>query len=197
MSYGTKKFPVLLVLSFVLVLAATLAYLYFQSQNKVLSDQAVSLDRQIAEIKTQLDELNTNTSVSAQKGTNLLNTIKENEVPWSSIIKDVYDKLIPQDLIAKQAAVVFSSYTASEGGKLTFNGHTNPSTDIKKQLKAVSDTIRSFNSSPSFTNAYVPSISKSSTTENETILSFIFNVEYKGTAAQTAAEEAASSVQRK
>jgi len=200
MSDNTKKFPWLLVLAFILAAGTALGYGYFLSQNKVVSDQLTELDRELTSVQTQLSEAQTSTTVSAQKGVNILAKIKEIEIPWSKVLNDV-QKIIPTDLLEKKAAVEFTSSSGQQGGKLTFNAHTIPSTDVRKQLKAVSDTIAAFNSTPSFANAFVPSISKSVTQENESILTFIFNVEYKIASQEiqtgTEAAQPAATVQRK
>ncbi|MBN1494449.1 hypothetical protein JW911_01780 [Candidatus Peregrinibacteria bacterium] len=199
MSYGTKKFPILLVFAFVLVVVAGLAYGYYYSQNSVVSQSFLQAERELAEVNNELSRLQSSTAVGAQKGLQVLDKIKALEIPWAKVINDIQEKIIPLDLLAKTRAVYFSSYSAVEGGKLNFNGRTNPSTDVKRQLQAIADTIAAFDINPEFRNAFVPSISKSVNQNNETILTFVFNVEYAPSvaAASPFAEASQNGVQRK
>jgi len=198
MSYGTNKFPILLVFAFILVIAAGLGFGYYYSQNSVVAQALQQVEREFTEVNSELAQVQQSQAVSTQKGVNVLNKIKDLEIPWSKVINDIQEKIIPLDLIEKKRAVYFSSFSAVEGGKLTFNGRTNPSTDVKRQLKAISDTIAAFKSAPDFQNAFIPSISKSVNQDNETILTFVFNVEYgPSQVSETASTEEQKTVQRK
>jgi len=188
MSYDTKKFPMLLVIAFVLAFGTGLAYAYLYSQANLTANRLSVIDREIAEVKNQLEESKTSTSSSAQTAAQALDIIKQTEITWSGVM-DAVQKVIPLDLVDLRPMVEFTTYSGQQNGILTFNGHTNPSTDVRFQLDAIANTIATFNSSPVFTNAFVPSISKSVDQDNQTILSFVFNVSYKRSSAASAAED--------
>jgi hypothetical protein len=192
----TKKFPFLLVFAFLFVLGVVLGYGYYTSQENAIEDQMQTLDREIAEINNQLDELKESDTVSAQTATQALDTIALTEVEWSEVLSKIL-KIAPQDLVEKRALVEFTSYSGSEGGRLTLNTRTYPSRDVRNLLNAVAKTIRAFNENPDFSDAFVPSISKSVSDDNETVLSFILSVAYNPSYADLTEEEEAPSVARR
>jgi hypothetical protein len=188
MSYNTKKFPMLLVIAFVLTFGTGLAYAYLYSQANLAENRLSVIDREITEVKNQLEESKTSTSSSAQIAVTSLEAIKQTEITWSTVMEAV-QKIIPLDLVDLKPMVQFTTYSGQQNGVLTFNGHTNPSSDVKFQLDSIAQTISTFNSSPVFTNAFVPSISKSVNQDDQTILSFVFNVSYKGSSASKTGED--------
>ncbi len=177
MEYQPKKIPWLLVLGFILIFGVALGYGYYFSQNNYVDEQLDTLDREIAEAKNQLENLGLSETVSAKRAMTALETINQNEILWSDILSIIV-KVVPNDPTAKQKFVTFTSFSGSEGGRLTFNGHTIPSTNIRKQLEDIADTIDAFNELPEFSDAFVPSISKSVNEQEETVLSIIFNSNY-------------------
>ncbi|MFC1655762.1 hypothetical protein ACFL3C_02750, partial [Patescibacteria group bacterium] len=136
-----------------------------------------TVDREIAEAKNQLENLGSSETVSAQRAMDALEKINANEILWSDVLS-VIVKVVPNDATAKQKFVTFTSFSGSEGGRLTFNGHTIASTNLRKQLEDIADTIDAFNEVSEFSNAFVPSISKSVNEQEETVLSIIFNSNY-------------------
>ena len=172
-----KKIPIILVFAFVLLFGVALLYGYYYSQNNAVQGQLLSADKEILQLRTEVDELAAQETVSAQRATNALKTIESSEIIWSELLATL-DKVIPLDLVEKKPLVSITSYNGSENGKLTFNVHTNASTNVKKQMRAVADTIKAFNDHPEFDNGYVPSISKSVTEDEETVLSFVLHVDY-------------------
>ena len=188
MSYQQKKFPFLLSLVLILLFGVGLGYGYYFSQNNHAEIQVAELEKQVTEIQNQLDDLRASDTVSAQSSVNALNKIEKDEVSWSSVLNTLRI-VVPLDLAEKKPLVEFTSYSGSEMGSLTFNGHTNPSSNVKKQLDAIAETIQAFNSTSAFENAFVPSISKSVTQDDEIVLSFIFNVNYIPSVAEESSEE--------
>jgi len=196
MSYDSKRFPMLLVIAIVLAFVTGLAYTYFLSQNNLAVNKLSVIDREIADIKTQLDEAKTSTTSSAQTALNTLEVIKQSEIAWSNVIADI-QKIIPLDLVDLKPMVEFSTYSGQSNGMLTFNGHTIPSSDIKLQLNSISQTISTFNASPVFGEAFVPSISISVDENDQTMLSFVFNVSYKKQSTSSSTDSANGTVPRK
>ncbi|MBA4336203.1 hypothetical protein C0416_00320 [bacterium] len=178
MEHSTKKFPFILFLAFIFVLGVALGFGYYNSQAGAINDQIKNVDQQIAEISNQLEDLKSNDIVSAQNAVSALEVISSSEVEWSEVMGAIVN-ITPKDLVALRALVEFTSYSGAEGGRLTLNGRTYPSTDVRELLNSVAKTIDAFNENPDFAEAFVPSISKSVSENEETILSFILNVTYK------------------
>ena len=185
----TKKSPFLLIFSFIFVLGVVLAYGYYASQAKVNETQMETLDKEIAEINNQLENLRQSDTVSAQTAISALESIEADEVEWSKVLSSIID-IAPKDLVAVRALIEFTSYSGSEGGRLTLNAHTYPSRDVRSLLNAVAKTIESFNENPDFSDAFVPSISKSVSENDETVLSFILSVNYNPSYTESSEEEA-------
>lgn len=177
MDHTTKKFPFLLILSFIFVLGVGLGYGYYASQANALEDQKKTINQEIAEIENQLKDLHESDIVSAQTAVTALNTIKASEVEWSKVLGAIID-IAPKDLVAVRALVEFTSYSGGEDGRLTLNARTYPSRDVRNLLNSVAKTIEAFNENPDFSDAFVPSISKSVSDNDETVLSFILSVTY-------------------
>jgi len=183
MVYKQKKFSLLWVIVIALLFGVGLSYGYYFSQNNHVETQVAELEKQVIEVQNQLSDLQASDVVSAQSSVNALKVIEEDEVSWSAVLNTLRI-VVPLDLAEKKPIVEFTSYSGSENGSLTFNGHTNPSSNIKKQLNAIAETIKAFNSTSAFENAFVPSISKSITQDDDIVLSFIFNVNYIPTLAE-------------
>jgi hypothetical protein len=178
MEHSTKKFPFILFLAFIFVLGVGLGFGYYTSQTSATNDQIKNIDQQIAEINNQLEGLKSNDIVSAQNAVSALEVISLSEVEWSEVMGAIVN-ITPKDLVALRALVEFTSYSGAEGGRLTLNGRTYPSTDFRELLNSVAKTIDAFNENPDFAEVFVPSISKSVSENQETVLSFILNVTYK------------------
>lgn len=194
MEYQPKKIPWLMILGFVLIFGVGLGYGYYYSQNSYVTEQLDTVDREIAEAQNQIGNLGASETVSAQRALEAISTINASEVLWSDVLSIIV-KVVPNDPTAKQKFITFTSFSGSEGGRLTFNGHTIPSTNIRKQLEDIADTIDAFNEVPEFSDAFVPSISKSVNEQEETVLSIIFNSNYIPQATTAAAEESPASTE--
>jgi hypothetical protein len=190
MAYQNKKIPWLMIFAFLFVFGVGLFYAYYLSQNSYLDSELETVNREVAEVQNQLNDLRSSETVSAQRGITALDSIENSEVLWSDVLS-ILNVIVPPDLSAKQPIVTFSSYSGTKDGALTFNGTTIASTNVKKQLNDVADVIKVFEDNPAFENAFVPSVSKSVTEENETILSLILNVDYNPSASEEEEEEVA------
>ena len=172
-----RKLPFLLIISILLVIGVGLAYGYFFSQDNFTKDQLLIIDREITEANLQLEEIQSSETVSAETAKKALSFVEKSEIKWSKLF-GILLRVVPTDQSAKQKFISFNSYSANENGSLSFNGNTIPSTNIKKQLDDIADTMEAFNEVSDFTNIFIPSISRSVTRNEETVLSLIFNVEY-------------------
>lgn len=196
MEHTIKKFPLLLVFAFIFVLGVGLGYGYYTSQATASEDQMTTLDQEIAEINNQLEDLKSSQVVSAQTAVSALETIALNEIEWSEVLGAIID-IAPKDLVAVRALVEFTSYSGAEGGRLTLNARTYPSRDVRNLLNSVAKTIDAFNENPDFSDAFVPSISKSISDNDETVLSFILSVTYRPSYIEASASEEVETVPRR
>lgn len=180
MEFQTNKKPLLLIIAIVLLFGAGLAYGYFFSQTNAVNAEIESVRREVAQAQNQLQELQASDSVLAQRAVNSLNQIEAAEVEWSKVL-DLLNRITPVDLIEKEPIIEFISYSGREDGKLSFNVRTQASENVKKLMESVSTTIDIFNETPDFANPFVPSVSKSVNNLDQTLLTFVLNVDYNPT----------------
>ncbi|MBD3156563.1 hypothetical protein GF369_01920 [Candidatus Peregrinibacteria bacterium] len=192
----TKKFPFLLLLSFIFVLGVGLAYGYYASQTQAVEQQLQSIEQELAEVNNQLDQLQQSEVVSAQNAISTLDAVEKAEISWSEVL-DLLQDIAPKDNVALRAMVEFTSYSGAEGGRITLNAQTYPSRDVRKLLNAVAKTIENFNENPDFEEVFVPSISKSVSEDQETVLSFILSVAYRPSYEQAASSDEEDAVARR
>lgn len=174
-----KNTSFLFIIAFLLIFGLGLGYGYYYSQDNLVSTQRSEIEREIVGVRNQLDNLRKSDVVGAQRGIAVLDKLKKEEIFWSEVLRTLL-KIVPLDVEERRTLVNFTSFSGSDGGGLAFNAQTNPSTNVRKQLNAVATIIRTFNDSQVFYNAFVPSVSKSLTGEDESVLSFIINVNYAG-----------------
>ncbi len=191
MEHSTKKFPLLLLLAFLFVLGVGLGFGYYVSQENVLKDRVKTVETELAQIENEIAKLRESDTVSAQTAVSALQSISVDAVDWSKVLTSIIT-VAPKDPVAVRALVEFTSYSGAEGGRLTLNTRTYPSRDVRSLLNAVAKTIDSFNENPDFSDAFVPSISKSISENEEAVLSFILNVTYKPSYAEASNDSSAT-----
>ncbi|MFC1600282.1 hypothetical protein ACFL3T_04610 [Patescibacteria group bacterium] len=177
MDFQQNKKPILLIIAIVLIFGAGLAYGYFFSQVNAVESELDSIGSQIAQAENELEELQASDAVLAQRAVNSLDAVKNKEVEWSNVLATL-NRITPVDLIEKKPLIEFISYSGSEDGRLSFNVRTQASENVKKLLDAVSKTIEIFDETPDFSNPFVPSVSKSVNNLDQTLLTFVLNVDY-------------------
>lgn len=180
MEFTQKKSPIFLVAAFVLLFAVGLGWGYFFSQVNANKAEINNAEQEIAQAKNTLAELKQSDAVLAQRGLNALKAIEATEVKWSNVLNTL-NKITPIDPEFRRPMVEFLSYSGAEGGRLNFNVQTLTSENVKTLLGTVSKTIEVFNEAPDFNDAFVPSISKGTTQDNESVLTFILSAEYAPT----------------
>ena len=184
-----KKSPILLIVAFVILFGVALGFGYYFSQVKAVEAQIEQLELETTQAKNTLEELKNSDIVLAQRGVNALKEIEKTEVAWSNVLNTL-TKISPTEPELKRKIVEFLSYSGGEDGRLTFNVQTAPSENIKTTLGYVAKMIEVFEEAPDFSEAFVPSISKATTAEGETTLSFILSANYTPSLAPEAEEEA-------
>ncbi len=192
----TKKFPFLLLLSFIFVLGVGLAYGYYASQAQAVENQLQGIKQELAEVNNQLSDLQQSEVVSAENAIRTLDVVENEEVLWSEVL-GVLQNIAPKDNAALRAMVEFTSYSGGQGGRINLNAQTYPSRDVRKLLDAVAKTIENFNDNPDFEEVFVPSISKSVSEDQEAALSFILSVVYRPSYEETDSSDEEGSVARR
>jgi len=166
------------ILNYILLflLIGTILYGVFLSFDKgqVLASTA-DLEKQTKDIQTQIDTIKANKVEVSQNAVDALKTIESGETRWSEVITEV-QKLLPLDAQGQPQLNVVS-YAGSADGKITLNMVTRPS--AQPPFSDVARIIAIFNSSVFFTEAYVPSIAKSSDESGQVTLSFLLNTSYQ------------------
>lgn len=166
---------------FVIVSVMAFAVVLFFSIYYEIQDTRIQ--SAISDMKAKKEEL-----ANEQGATNLANdraralTAKEylkeldkKQVVWSRVVEKI-ESVIPKNTESLQPVVIFRSYSGSSEGRLAINGITQPT--AVDPFADIANTIKAFSTDPTFRNVFVPSISKSLTTEGVTILSFSMNLEY-------------------
>ncbi len=166
---------------FVIVSVMAFAVVLFFSIYYEIQDNRIQ--SAISDMKAKKEEL-----TNAKGATSLANdraralTAKEyiaeldkKQVVWSRVVEKI-ESVIPKNTESLQPIVVFRSYSGSNEGRLAINAITQPA--AVDPFADISSTIKAFSSDPTFKNVFVPSISKSLTSEGVTILSFSMNLEY-------------------
>lgn len=172
-----KKSSFLLIVAFLLLFGLGLGYAYYYSQDNFAIENTNEIEREIISVRNQIDNLQKSDVVAAQKALEVLEKISGDEIMWSEVLR-ILLRIVPLDVEERRPLVNFISFSGAQEGRLAFNAQTNPSTNVRRQLSAVATIVRTFNDSQVFYNAFVPSISKSVTGEDESVLSFILNVNY-------------------
>lgn len=177
-----KKTSFLFIIAFLLIFGVGLAYGYYYSQDNLAKQSIAEAEREGISIRNQLEDMRRSDIVAAQRGLRVLEQIQREEILWSEVL-NLLLRIVPLDVAERRPLVNFISFSGSEGGRIAFNVQTNPSANVKRQLDAVATIIQTFNDSQVFYNAFVPSVSRSVTGEDQSVLSFILNVNYAGSVA--------------
>ena len=169
----SKPMSLFLAIATLILLVAFTAYV--QLSKSAVNDETVRLQADIKSLNDQIADLESKHVEAAQVAQNYLDQIKKDEIRWSGVLEKVA-QLVPADANG-QNQVNFVSYSGGEGGKLTMNAQTIAAKDEPYQV--VADLISAFNTSPYFTSAYVPSLSRGEDDQGNKLLTFIFNTTYQ------------------
>lgn len=158
-----------------LLFLAYIVYL-FVSQLSV-QKEAENYKQEVASLQQQVQTLRDKKVGSLEKAKLALDQIDAQRIYWSHVIGDVL-LILPKDSKTNTPRTDFLSYSGSSDGKLmlsakTINGSQNPYTDI-------ADIVSAFTHSVSFSNAFVPTISKNQNEQGQTVLTYVLNLAYHG-----------------
>ena len=172
-----------------LILGGVVGYAKFSEAT--LNENAKKYDLQIANLENDVVVYEGGNVEAALSAKEAMDFLKGDSVKWSKVIEEIL-VTTPKDSETKLPIVDYTSYSGSQGNRLSISMRTNPKSETP--YYDVAELIRVFSESGKFKNAFVPAISPGFTEEGDIILTFNFSVEYVGgsdEAEEKAAEEKA------
>jgi len=157
------------------VLLATIGatgFYHFQAPN--LRAQQSDINQQITVLQAEMNAFKKNNVAANQNAANSLKEIEKGELKWSKILAALAEAN-PKDS-SNVAKVIFLSYSGSQDGKLSISAVTQPNPSVP--YTAVSELLKAFNNNPYFRDAYIPALSKGTTLDGNSTLSFVLNVTF-------------------
>ena len=173
--FQTNKRGGLFIFAAVLLVVVVLAALYLSFLRSAIGNQVQQLDDGNRDLQLQVDSFKGQKLQSAQNSKQWLSNIQKAEIQWSKVIKSVQD-VLPVDPLTQRPKVKFMSYSGATGGKLTLNAQTNEG--LVNPFADVSDLLHTFNNSPYFKDAYIPSITRGVTETGNVVLNFSLFLTY-------------------
>lgn len=177
-SSSGKKFHLspLLALGLV-VFTATLAFTVYVAFGHSSTETELKIkESSIEEIKAQIVDLDNKGLTKAVSAGKIIDRLDDKFFKWSSVMQKIQNT-VPKDSQGNPK-IQFLSYAGGSDGSVNITTRTlasslDPYGDTAKLLKA-------FNGSPHFADAFIPSISKTSSNQGGTILSYTFQFKYLG-----------------
>lgn len=168
--------PLLFLAAIVSVILMGAGAFYLGLQKSAITEEQKKLDDEIATLHTEIAGLESQKIEAAQLAQQWLESIEREEILWSKVFTRI-QALIPLDTLTSEQKIKFSSYSGSQGGKISLNAQTRAAQ--QDPFADVSELISVFNTSSFFSGAYVPSITRGETETGDKILSFLFNMTYQ------------------
>lgn len=144
-----------------------------------------SLQGEVNSLKVKKEALSTPAAVFQKSGAdaaisviaakNALSRIESSQLQWAKII-DKIESTVPKLKDTAAPVVTLKSYNGTEDGKVSISAGTR--SDAFDPFADISLLIRTFTNEPAFKHVFVPSITKTLTSDGSTILSFSINFEY-------------------
>ncbi|MBD3330555.1 hypothetical protein GF354_03415 [Candidatus Peregrinibacteria bacterium] len=167
-----KKGNSLLFLLGIFLLILTVAFTGFKFwQKSSLEKDLVALESKIKSAEKTLDEADAQNVQGLIAAKRTLNQMKEEEVNWSEVLKEIR-RTLPTNL-----DIDIVSYAGTGGNEISLNA-TTPASRTSPYSK-IADFIKAFDSSERFSDSFVPSIASGIDPEGEEILSFSFSTKFE------------------
>ena len=170
-----KRSPVLFIFALLLLAFTVAGTFYLSLQKTAILGEQQTLDKEIADLNTQVADLKGQKVEAEQFAKKYLDDLQKNEIHWSEVIKSV-NALVPLDSATQKPKVRFLYYSGAPGGKLSLNVETLPAP--QPAFADVSELLNVFNHSTFFHDAYIPSINRGVSETGNILLSFTFNLTY-------------------
>lgn len=170
-----KKLSLLLIVG-VIVLVLTGAYSgYLFWQKSASNSELKRVEKSLTDLQNQVLQFENKKVVQAINAKKTVNTLKDEMVQWSKVIKKVRATVPKEDSVP---LIDILSYSVSAGKTINMNAKTFPGTE--NPYLDVADLIKSFDDEGAFLETFVPSISAGLNDSGEEILTFIFSTMYSG-----------------
>lgn len=167
----------LLILAVVLSLLFITYLVYLFVAQVSVKKEAETYLQETTSLQQQADLLRNKKVDYLQKAKQVIDKVDGQRIYWSKVIYDAL-LVLPKDSKTGKSKAEFLSYSGSVDGKLvmsakTLAGSQNPYGDV-------ADVVSAFTRSPTFSNVFVPTISKNQNDQGQTILTYVLNLTYHG-----------------
>jgi len=170
-----NRLSFLFVLGLILVLVSGAFVGYAKVSGSGLSENVKRYELQIANLENDVVLYEGGDIEAALSAKEAIDFLKEDSVKWSKVIDEIL-ATTPKDSKTKLPLVDYTSYSGSQGNRLSISMRTNP--ESKTPYYDVALLIKTFADSNRFKNAFVPAISPGLTKDGDMILTFNFSIEY-------------------
>lgn len=170
-----KKVSLLLIVGIIVVIltGAYTGYLFWQ-KSASNSDLKI-VEKSLTDLQNQVLQFENKKVVQAINAKKTVNTLKDEMVQWSKVIKKVRATVPKEDSVP---LIDILSYSVSAGKTINMNAKTFPGSE--NPYLDIADLIKSFDDEGAFLETFVPSISAGLNDSGEEILTFIFSTAYSG-----------------
>ena len=170
-----KKVSLLLIAG-IIVFILTGAYSgYLFWQKSASNSELKRVEKSLTDLQNQVLQFENKKVVQAISAKKTVNSLKDEIVQWSKVIKKVRATVPKEDSVP---LIDILSYSVSAGKTINMNAKTFPGSE--NPYLDVADLIKSFDDEGAFLETFVPSISAGLNDSGEEILTFIFSTAYSG-----------------
>ncbi|HAU40292.1 MAG: hypothetical protein UV80_C0001G0050 [Candidatus Peregrinibacteria bacterium GW2011_GWF2_43_17] len=162
--YTQRRFSLLHFISFAVFAGVFVFGVYTYMAKMTLDAKVLDADSQIANLTTQVDELEAQNLSEVSLAQQLLANVEATEIKWSAVITDL--------IATTPLSVYYSSYSGSEDGKVTVAG-------LADSYAAVSDLIDALSGKDAFVGVFVPSVAATGSEDNPDMASFNLTFDYE------------------
>ncbi|MBT3704451.1 hypothetical protein HOG17_01570 [Candidatus Peregrinibacteria bacterium] len=170
-----NRLSFLFVLGVIATLLAGGTYGYTYVSKERVDENMKKYDLKIASLESDIVQYEGGNIEAALSAKETLDFLGGDMVEWSDVISEILD-VAPKNKITRKPVVDFTSYSGSQGNRLSISVRTNSGS--LSPYYDVAELIRSFGENPKFKNVFVPAISPGFTEDGSVILTFNLNVEY-------------------
>lgn len=170
-----KKLSLLLIVGIIVVvlIGAYTGYLFWQKSAS--NSELKRVEKSLTDLQNQVLQFENKKVVQAISAKKTVNSLKDEIVKWSKVIKKVRATVPKEDSVP---LIDILSYSVSSGKAISMNAKTFPGSE--NPYLDVADLIKSFDDEGAFLETFVPSISAGLNDSGEEILTFIFSTAYSG-----------------
>lgn len=170
-----KKISVLLIVGIIVVILTGAYGGYLFWQKSASNSELKRVEKSLTDLQNQVLQFENKKVVQAINAKKTVNTLKDEMVQWSKVIKKVRATVPKEDSVP---LIDILSYSVSSGKAISMNAKTFPGSE--NAYLDIAELIKSFDDESAFLETFVPSISAGLNDSGEEILTFIFSTMYSG-----------------